>query len=784
MSSPNAPASDKANPPLCLSSKVQFNKHSLGEGSDAGKWFESTNNTVQSNPSFANTAPDTPPDGHTLYDHSCHQASIPCRLSKSRLDTDSRNSTIEDLRSVIDDLTIANKRLKQSLKKYEKLGDDHLQDEKLFEVCFHGLPNNKKRELEGILRKFAAGIEDSPTTDYSVIPSYPPPFNFQKNASSHASHSAEFGYASMATFGQNSAFTPWSQVTDHDRDYRHMNKSQYNQQRRSVKSYLDDIPIGSLPKNHVPMTEKFQKKVVVRRLEQIFAGRRSTPGSHPQPMQQEEVAQLTAMADRCAREATGQCFKSEGNREARITPARADLEDITQIESSLLQKLRPILHVHEHDFAGSGSPNQRPTRPLDLDLNRAQVPIENMNYIRHLGFTPPGMISKESLPGDYGWLYLNLLISMAQLHTLNVTLDFVKDAIIEYSSKLELSRDGRKVRWRGNQDATKSNCDNSSEYREGDSRYDVFGNSKSPVKRIRISPHSSTNLNSGPEHKTQRNGLVQDKGARKFNCTPYKEDLYNDEDLYGFHVGSSSHSPCQALQTDKSSGFGSSATPSSLYKRNCDNGPMVFYSKAKFCTDLTSDRHSDLNHVSKYYAGNAGCLLGAPIQQVAIHNYGSDFGEPRGLFGSSMMDMDSKENGQMSSSSEDIAFLLDDLKDDTGTETLDVMEFKASGLGGVHLGDNFSIRVRRSQLQITPSSTWSTRHKPRLYPKKILDALNECSPLEAKASLLRQQHVIKEEVLSVSLTLLPNSTLPPASFLPFDSTSSENVDSDLECALF
>jgi len=626
-------------------------------------------------------ASDTPSDGHMLYDNSCHQASIPCHLSKSRVDTDSHNSTIEDLRSIIDDLIIANKRLKQSFKKYEKLGDAHLQDEKLFEVCFHGLPNNKKKELEGILRKFAAGIEESPTTDYSVIPSYPPPFNFQKNASSYASHSAEFGYASMATFGQSSAFTPWSRVTDHDRDYRHMNKSQYNQQQRSVKSYLDDIPISSLPKNHVPMTEKFQKKAVVRRLEQIFAGRRSTPESHPQPMQQEEVAQSAAMADRCAREATGQCFKSEGNREARITPARADCEDIIRIESGSLHELRPILHIHEHDFAGSGSPDQRPTRPLDLDLNRAQVPIENMDYIRHLGFSPPDMISEESLRGDYGWLYLNLLISMAQLHTLNVTLDFVKEAVTEYSSKFELSRDGRKVRWRGNQNITKSNCDNSSECQEGGSRYDVFGNRKSPVKRIRISPHGSTHLNSSPEHKTQRNSLVQDKRARKFNCTPYKEDLHNDEDVYGFHVGSSSHSPCQALQTDKSSGFAISAMPHSLYKRKCHNGPMIFYSKAKFCTDLTSDRHSDLNHVSKYYAGNTSCLLGAPIQQVAIQSYVSEFWEPRGLFGSSMMDIHSKENGQMSSSGEDITFLLDDLKDDTGTEITDAMEFEASGLG-------------------------------------------------------------------------------------------------------
>jgi len=40
--------------------------------------------------------------------------------------------------------------------------------------------------------------------------------------------------------------------------------------------------------------------------------------------------------------------------------------------------------------------------------------------------------------------------------------------------------------------------------------------------------------------------------------------------------------------------------------------------------------------------------------------------------------------------------------------------------------------------------------------------------------------VIKQEILSASRKSLPASTLPPASFLPFDSTSSGDVDSDLE----
>lgn len=49
VSSPNVGASDKANPPSSTSPQIQSNKNSSGESSDAGKWFENTNNAVQSN---------------------------------------------------------------------------------------------------------------------------------------------------------------------------------------------------------------------------------------------------------------------------------------------------------------------------------------------------------------------------------------------------------------------------------------------------------------------------------------------------------------------------------------------------------------------------------------------------------------------------------------------------------------------------------------------------------------------------------------------------------------
>ncbi|USP73992.1 hypothetical protein yc1106_01266 [Curvularia clavata] len=117
-------------------------------------------------------------------------------------------------------------------------------------------------------------------------------------------------------------------------------------------------------------------------------------------MQQEEAAQLAAMDDRRMREATGQCSKPEGNREARVISARADKESIT-VQNVLLEKFLTIPSFHEHVFEGPESPEQRPTRPQDLDLYQAEVPTKNLEYVRHLGFSLPDMISDRSPQDDH-----------------------------------------------------------------------------------------------------------------------------------------------------------------------------------------------------------------------------------------------------------------------------------------------------------------------------------------------------------------------------------------------
>jgi hypothetical protein len=692
----------------------------------------------------------------------------------NRLRTD--GSSTEDFRSVIDDLTIANKKLKNKLKKYEMRHGAHLQDEKLFEVRFHGLSDDKKKELEEMLRRFAGELDASPDSIHPTASSRIPGLHTHKTQKTNSTF-AESGYASMSASGQNSMSAPSGQ----DNKSRRISRSQYNRQQQTIQSYLHDIPQGLLPNPDVQMTDKSKKQLVVLRLEQIFAGKRPGPGIHSQPLQQEEVAQSAAQADRHAREAKGQ-YKKEGLREAHIMAEEDD--DMTSAPTESLQKLRPNLQVNEQDFAGSHSPDQRPTRPLDLDILRAQVPAENMEYFRHLGFSPPDMISQYASAEGHGWLYLNLLINMAQLHTLHVTPDFVQDAIKTYSRKLELSADGRRIRWKGGYELTR-NGDSSSEQLSGTSPIDTdyASNSNSPYKRTKMGHNgvSSEHL----DHKTHALRLARAAKEKEKNKLAYvplfhrNQSSQDGDDDYSQDLASSSASPLLAHQHGNSPELGGSAIRSLPSHKRREDGPMIFYTKAKFFMDLTGDRRG-LSFANPATHTNLGAQPLGMASTSAHFPAIPEIEETRGPLDATSMDLVAQDDERTILSEGEGGFTPWPMQHDAGSETPAIMDLVASGIGGVHPDDNFAINVKRTHMRTEHSlASQETAKRSLLYPKKILDALNEPQISEGQ-STRPSQSIIKEEIVSASCRTLPSSTLPPASFLPFDSTSSGEADSDLE----
>ncbi|GBB86146.1 hypothetical protein RclHR1_01260017 [Rhizophagus clarus] len=181
-----------------------------------------------------------------------------------------------------------------------------------------------------------------------------------------------------------------------------------------------------------------------------------------------------------------------------------------------------------------------------------------------------------------GYVYLNLLTNMAQLHTMSVTLPFVKQAIRTFSNCLELNEDGTKVRWRTGLDHIKP---------------DQF----------------STSLSGGSSENLSRNGGVSEMssntGDKQSDSSPsnpsiqnYSSDQKNSATAY--ITPSSLTSSITKNQQVKSTPQITHYHPVFLHRNvsssslssdesNSENdqhdGPVIYYEGGLFCTDFSRD---------------------------------------------------------------------------------------------------------------------------------------------------------------------------------------------------
>ncbi|GAM86590.1 hypothetical protein ANO11243_046040 [Dothideomycetidae sp. 11243] len=762
-------------------------KNSSGESSNAEKWFEKSNNhATGTSPSFADDSPpfflqnssseETPsqlnPESRgQMYLQVPSADDLPLRAGLLQLGTD--NSSTEDYRSVIDDLTIENKRLKRKLKSYQKLQDSRLKDQKLFEIRVHGLPTTKKRELEEMLKKFALGLGGPPGVDsahpfFAAAPHLPPPLDHNKSGSSSASNlNADSAYASASLSGQGSS----AQSSSNSRRKTAAAKSR--QQHNSIQSFLHDIPEGLLPRPSAAMTEKAKRKLVVRRLEQIFAGKGAVSGSQ-HAGQQQEVSQLAASMDRNTYfETEGHQPPKEGIREASILSEKADQDLINRPVEEQPIKGKAIVGIK------SKSLEQRPTRPLDLDPYRAQVPVENMQYIRHLGFSPPVHITEPPQDG-HGWIYLNLLANMAQLHTINVTTDFVRRAVQEYSTKFELSSDGRKVRWKGGRSITRhsSSGDDSPLV---DASGNMSSDRSSPRKKLKISQQDSE---SGSK---LSNSLLYPQD-NKFAYTPlfYQRSSNGDSSLSSDEEDEDTNeSSFPPAQTGDSSGMTSSGikTSSTKLNKSRETGPIIFYNNAKFCTDLSGEVKTEdaLTYNTFLYHSIGRQAVGLAESSCASSSGSADLG-PLQASAELPDAMDLDDNPIPAQ--DELHFPESSPMSPQSKKSDNKVEFEVSGLGGVCPADNFTIDVQSMHASVDDKSApMSQCHPmPSRYPQKIASILEE----DGNSTQRKARIAFHKKVVVARREELPPSRLPDASRLILagdvtpEDDDDEDEDSDVE----
>lgn len=803
--------------------------------SDANKWFDQSNqnptatfhsNSMDVDPPFFQKESDSSNEDKPYR----YPTAVPPTLNHAR------SSSADDYRSVIDDLTVEIQKLKEELKRYKQHGPDMLRKDKLFEIKIHGLPKRKKRELEATLRDFTASLGDSPDTSSKRdkkssrhatrdgMTSGSGSMSLSKHASSSSgSHTrpVDSAYASMST-GAGSSGTSLN---------RPQGGARFKSNEAKVENYLRDIPEGLYPRS-LSMTEKEKKKLVVRRLEQIFTGKfagRHARRNQPSQMAPASTAQaplgppgvhspLRPSSVQQPKPKPSPVAGSELLREARILPQELHLAGKKSRSQDIGSASNSNRDQTESGGNGNGNgsstgsnpsppmpppPEQRPTRPKDLDPDRIQIPSENMEYIRHLGLVPPELIpdppSKIDVhPDAEGWVYLNLMCNMAQLHIMNVTPDFVRTAVIDLSSKFQLSPDGRKIRWRGGTDGTKFSSESSGDSSQRSPETDDTENAKKAhLKRQRTGRSTGDSGSSG--NRPSKFGPLMSAPSESFHYKPIFINQQSPNAQSSIEDGTlSSFGP---LESNTDSRWARSGSGASNRRKRLRDGAIIYYSGAPFCTDLSGDP-GDISPTTYLLSSETGQSASQKKQFLRPLPFRSGSGSSLdrrplsdadlGLGAISEMSMnDGAGVPELSTDSGDESSELD-MEFSWGDEqqTLEIHPLEPCGLGGVRPEDHFMVVVttRRPMLDAHGGQSGVKRRK---LSEEVTDniihrlaTMSTSSPRPLTRQLLFNGDVprIGIEYMSGRIKRLdPVALPPPAIFFPpfsIDSWSEDEYGSD------
>lgn len=756
--------------------------------------------------------------------------------------SNARSSSADDYRSVIDDLTVEIQKLKEELKRYRQHGPDMLRKDKLFEIKIHGLPKRKKRELEATLREFTASLGDSPDTSSSQRNKKPSRHatrdrmhsgSGSMSQSKHASSSSgshtrpvDSAYASMS-IGAGSSGTSLN---------RPQGGSRFKTNEQKVENYLREIPAGLYPR-FVPMTDKEKKKLAVRRLEQIFTGK--IAGKHARPNQASQPpavsiaapAQATLGVPSPQRSSLVQQPKpkpkpnpnsnldlvSEPIREARILPQEHQSGHTGKKSTSQDMGSASNSNGDQAESGGNGNgnssgsgtnpsppmpplPEQRPTKPRDLDPDRVQIPSENMEYIRHLGLVPPELIiasserpSYDVQPDEEGWVYLNLLCNMAQLHIINVTPDFVRNAVVDLSAKFQLSPDGRKIRWRGGTDGTRFSSDSSGNHSQRSPETDDTDNTKGDHRKRQKTGGSTEDSGSSGNNLSKFEPQFS-APSESFHYKPLFVHQQSPNEQSSIEEGTlSSFGPIE--ESNAGSRWGRSGSGESNRRKRRRDGAIIYYSGAPFCTDLSGDPgdkspttymlSSGIEQVNPqvhfvrpipFRSGSGSSTTGRPLSDADL-----------GLGCTSKMDVDEgvgvpelviDSDGESSELSMEFPW-------SNAPQILEVRPLEPSGLSGVLPEDHFMVMVttRRSKLDAHIGKRGMDQRKSsEETTDNIINRLATMSTSSPRPSIHRllmksDSPKIKIEYLSGRIRRLePVPLPPPAIFFPPFSTDSWSED--------
>ncbi|KAM0818584.1 putative Frequency clock protein [Seiridium cardinale] len=813
----NAIANAAAQSSIVLSPRRNSSDESNDTGlSDPRRWFDRSNRNLPTTldssldidpPFYQKETDSSNEEGHMVPSHSPAYRYVQHHNPGLLRPGMTHSSSADDYRSVIDDLTVENKRLKEELKRYRQMGPDSLRREKLFEVKVHGLPSRKKRELEAALRDFTTSLDGSSngaspqrkkeqTRGSKGMDSVMSKHASSSSGSNSRPNQTDSAYASMSTGAGSSGPSLPSRLSRQKSD-------------NTVERYLQDIPEGLLPRFGA-LTEKEKKKLVVRRLEQIFTGKGLGHTRHNSlslvPPPAIEDVEMSGTSDNKLQPLP----PPEASREAHILPrskrASHSRDDVSPDSNDDRTQSRDMGDVsgsgsgrtqQEDDLAPQslGTGDQRPTRPHDLDPDRPSVPSENMDYIRHLGLAAPEsrrFSSKDVSSDAEGWVYLNLLCNMAQLHMFNVTPAFIRSAVSEKSRQFQLSSDGRKIRWRGGGEGTRFSSDSSgTNSRHGGSSPDTDGSNEfDQRKRQKAQPSGEEVIVSEPSKFEPQRSSSSDEFHYKPMFAHHHTSSSGEQASIAEETLSSVGPPEESNLGINSRWNQSGVSRVSQRKRRRD-GAIIYYTGAPFCTDLSGDFGND-SHDTNSRPQSPGPELNRSGSSSSIPF------KPLSNFMSlrSMMDLDFTDQDAVSDSSVSSDEIQGDFPWSNSKQSAKLLNLEASGIGGITPDDHFVMVVSTSrprspkdqegfqQPTLAKGASEETVISKDTTESIVgrLASMSTSSPLPVQFfSTGKTNPRIDIEYIGGKVRRLPSAPLPPPSFFFGDTSSSfETTTSDSE----
>ncbi|KAF3202034.1 hypothetical protein TWF106_002610 [Orbilia oligospora] len=682
----------------------------------------------------------------------------------------------------------------------ERLHCHELDEEKLFEVRCYGLPPSRKQELQELLQNFAAGMDGAGRV-----------YETKRSDSISNANATTSTNPSSSSLLQNadSAYATETRMTSLDGGSGDTTKSNPpNAEQVNPKSKM--APTSSLHPANRPIqfaNERTRMKMVVRRLEQLFTGSDALQSELEKSQFQQKlaVAAATEKHDTAVDEVLAESGDEDDRREAAMMSHQQD-DDLTKEKNQDQKSLFDPSH-------------QRPTRPMDIDPNRAQVAADNLEYLEHLSFSSAHKSHRPASAGDItGWVYLNLINNMAQIHTLHVSLSFIKKSIRAMSDKLELSPDGNKIRWKGGFTGTKMSSENDSSSGMGDSSNGESspGEGSSGLKsKTKLSSEGNSGTKAVPAKDT-KSGISQISSPVP-TPSAYSIDAFRYRPLM-FHSLSAQKSSStdqseqdgsessSEAETNNSGGpapileSGSNVGLSDMVKLAPIDGAVIYFGGAPFCTDLSAQvvfregghafaRSGDGKNYDRFVEDP----VGPPGPATSRGSDGTESLDHQTLskFDWSLQDVEMSLTDDSEEILPELTPIITPTTDELPTSMPSPRPFEISGIGGVRSEDNFVMYVKTIQkpVHIRKSRLRKSGIIRHLIPQ---ETLNQFLADDSSTSVTR----FEDEITEISHIKLQPSKLPDpvcAVYLsedssdPFASTSDEphshlsfayNIESD------